>query len=41
MYYNSEINEIKKSLNIDGTGLTQNEVLNRQKKYLKRKRIAS
>lgn len=33
MYYNSEINEIKKSLNIDGTGLTQNEVLNRQKKY--------
>lgn len=33
MYYNKEINEIKKSLNIDDTGLTQNEVLNRQNKY--------
>lgn len=33
MYYNKEINEIKKSLNIDDIGLTQNEVLNRQNKY--------
>ena len=44
MYYNKEINEIKKNLNIDDRGLTQNEVLNRQEKYgkiyyLKRKEI--
>lgn len=33
MYYNKEINEIKKILNTDDNGLTQSEVLNRQKKY--------
>ena len=33
MYYNKEINEIKKILNIDDSGLTKNEALNRQKKY--------
>lgn len=33
MYYNKEINEIKKNLNIVDRGLTQNEVLNRQEKY--------
>lgn len=33
MYYNKELKEIKKELNIDDIGLTPDEVLNRQKKY--------
>lgn len=33
MYYNKEISEIKKNLNINDSGLTQKEVLNRQKRY--------
>lgn len=33
MYFNKEVSEIEKILNIDGKGLTTNEVLDRQKKY--------